>query len=542
MSSFKQLSNYASGQQHSGWSVLGLEITSAVASRAAGTVKRRIVSSLLICAFVMASAAGLSSVVRAASSSSSNPSLSASPSSNYPGAKITINGSHLGRNRKVTLRFGRRLAGSFRTNGSGAFSKHWTIPGTAAPGAPTLKATTNVRSASTTISVRSKATPILSWPTPSAVSYGTALSGTQLNATSSVPGVFVYDPAAGTKLPPGDHVLSATFSPTNTTKYGSGSTLSVTLHVSQGTPVIRWPSPAAVSYGTALDGSQLDAIARLPGSSTTISGSFTYNPAPGTVLSAGDHTLAATFTPTDSTDYAQTQATVTEHVNQATPMIAWPKPAGIPNGTALSDTQLDASADVAGVFAYSPASGAVLSQGTHTLTAVFTPTDTTNYATTTTSVTISVGVTQNAPTLSWATPAAVTYGTALSATQLNPSANTDGTFSYSPSLGTVLGAGDHTLTATFTPSDTSAYTSGATAQVVLHVNQATPVITWTAPTAMTYGTALSGTQLDAPRPMRRAPSSTAPVLARYCPPGTTPLQPRLLLRTPPTTSTEHSPP
>jgi len=37
-----------------------------------------------------------------------------------------------------------------------------------------------------------QATPIITWATPAPISYGTALSGTQLNATASVPGAFVY--------------------------------------------------------------------------------------------------------------------------------------------------------------------------------------------------------------------------------------------------------------------------------------------------------------------------------------------------------------
>ncbi len=47
-----------------------------------------------------------------------------------------------------------------------------------------------------------KNTPVVAWSTPSAVTYGTALSATQLDATASyngttVPGTFAYTPAAG---------------------------------------------------------------------------------------------------------------------------------------------------------------------------------------------------------------------------------------------------------------------------------------------------------------------------------------------------------
>ena len=47
-----------------------------------------------------------------------------------------------------------------------------------------------------------KATPAITWPTPAPITYGTALSGTQLNATApdGVAGTFVYAPASGAVL------------------------------------------------------------------------------------------------------------------------------------------------------------------------------------------------------------------------------------------------------------------------------------------------------------------------------------------------------
>ena len=42
--------------------------------------------------------------------------------------------------------------------------------------------------------------PVITWPTPAPISYGTALSGVQLNATASVPGTFAYTPDIGVVL------------------------------------------------------------------------------------------------------------------------------------------------------------------------------------------------------------------------------------------------------------------------------------------------------------------------------------------------------
>ncbi len=45
-----------------------------------------------------------------------------------------------------------------------------------------------------------KANPVITWNNPAAIYVGTALSSTQLNATASIPGSFVYTPSAGTVM------------------------------------------------------------------------------------------------------------------------------------------------------------------------------------------------------------------------------------------------------------------------------------------------------------------------------------------------------
>ena len=60
-------------------------------------------------------------------------------------------------------------------------------------------------------------------------------------------------------------------------------------------------------------------------------------------------------------------------------VVTWPNPNPITYGASLTSSQLDASATVAGNFAYTPTNGSVLNAGTNTLTAVFTPNDTVDY-------------------------------------------------------------------------------------------------------------------------------------------------------------------
>jgi len=162
------------------------------------------------------------------------------------------------------------------------------------------------------------------------------------------------------------------------------------------TPTITWSTPPAITYGTTLSATQLDATA-------SVAGSFVYTPALGTLLSAGAQKLSVTFTPTDTTNYTTATASVTLTVNQVTPVITWATPAPVAAGTALGATQLNATANVAGNFVYSPAAGTLLTAGTTTLSTTFTPTDSTDYATATDSVTLQVTGTANTATVDFGT-------------------------------------------------------------------------------------------------------------------------------------------
>ena len=107
-------------------------------------------------------------------------------------------------------------------------------------------------------------------------------------------------------------------------------------------------------------------------------------------LAVGSHSITAEYSG-DGTHLSSSSAVLSQTVNQASLAITWNNPANITYGTALSATQLNATAGVAGSFSYTPALGTVLGAGTHTLNTTFTPTDTTNYQVTNSSVTINVG-------------------------------------------------------------------------------------------------------------------------------------------------------
>ena len=178
-------------------------------------------------------------------------------------------------------------------------------------------------------------------------------------------------------------------------------------------PTVTWADPSPIPYGTPLSTQQLDATANVPGS-------FVYTPSLGTILSQGSDTLLVTFNPTDSTHYTMQAASViltvnpAEPVSKKTPVLSWPPPSAISYGVALSNQQLDATANIPGTFVYTPPAGNVPGAGSIPLLVFFTPADTTDYTTQTASVTLTVNPAPvSASPLSILSPAA---GAALTAT------------------------------------------------------------------------------------------------------------------------------
>jgi RHS repeat-associated protein len=433
------------------------------------------------------------------------------------------------------------------------------------------------KSASATVTLMPKATTVITWVTPAAIIYGTALSAAQLDATANVAGTFVYSPATGTVLSAGTQTLSVAFTPSNTAEYNTAAA-TVTLEVNKATPVISWATPVAITYGTALSATQLDATAN-------VAGTFVYTPSAGTVLEAGSQTLSASFTPTNTTDYNTAAASVTLTVDNppvsvsVTPTTAtlyagqsqqftasvsnhvgsrcgndgvnwtispavgsisstglYTAPATITTeqtvtvtATSQANPANSASATVtlmpsviisvtpasatlyAGqtqkfrvsvnnhdgsrcdkdevIWTISPAVGSISSTGLYTAPATITVEQTVTVTATSkvnpaksASATVTL-MPKSTPVITWATPAAITYGTALGAAQLDATASVPGSFAYTPAAGAVLTAGPQTLSVVFTPTDTTDY-SNATASVPLIVNNL-PVSVTVTPTSAT---------------------------------------------------------
>jgi hypothetical protein len=138
-------------------------------------------------------------------------------------------------------------------------------------------------------------------------------------------------------------------------------------------PKVTWNNPADIVYGTKLSFVHLNATANM-------AGSFVYDPPAGTILNAGTTIdLEVTFTPND-VSYTPVTLTTKINISKADPVVQWATPEDIPLGTALGDTQLNATTDVDGAFEYVPPAGTILESGqTQVLQVTFTPDDTVNY-------------------------------------------------------------------------------------------------------------------------------------------------------------------
>ena len=122
-------------------------------------------------------------------------------------------------------------------------------------------------------------TSVVTWATPQAITYGTPLGASQLNATLSVPGTCAYSPALGTVLTPGTRTLTATCTPTDTYNYTTPSPVTVSLTVAK-VPLTITAASLTLAYKSAVptitpvytgfvNGESSTSLSKAPSCSTT---------------------------------------------------------------------------------------------------------------------------------------------------------------------------------------------------------------------------------------------------------------------------------
>jgi len=301
------------------------------------------------------------------------------------------------------------------------------------------------------------------------------------------------------ELDVGSHGVRLLFHPVDTHNYCPADA-ELQIVVTKTRCEIVWPSLDNITYSTALSAAQLCAYCIGVSSGVALDdGCFDYYPSFGSMLSAGTHTLQATFNPKDKMRVNCAQAAATITVLPLPTQLLWQAPPPLVYGTALSDSQLCAvpsDATVAGVVFYDPFTvGALLPVGSHTITAQFRPADTHNVLPC--SATAVVQVIQRTPAVEWPEPAPLTYGAPLSVNQLCARCfDTKGSFQYSCAAGSVLDAGEHLVGATFSPDDLLNY-STVTLHAKITVHKYTPSLTWPASEAIQFGCVLSSQELCA---------------------------------------------
>jgi hypothetical protein len=375
-------------------------------------------------------------------------------------------------------------------------------------GAPGFIGSTN----SMTQKVNGATPQVSSWPaTASPITYGQTLASSILGSgTASVPGSFGFD-APATLPPAGVYAASVSFTPSDTTNYLPVTGGSVNVSVSPAPLVVRAdyvtryygaPNPALTgTISGILNGDAISAIYTCSASRWAESGTYPIVP-----TLAGPEQAQANY-----------QATLVDGaltVLPTTPNLSWTNPAPITYGAALSAAQLNVTADVPGTAVYTPPAGTVLPSGTNTLSVVFTPADGSNYVRATASVRLAV---QRAPLTITANDATRFYGAPNPALTgvISGIQNGDPIGAiYSCSAGAAAAPGAWAIVPALL-SENEAQTNYQVNLVngTLTVLPAPPVLTWTNPAPITYGTALGSVQLHA--------SASVPGTEVYDPPAGT---------------------
>ncbi len=234
--------------------------------------------------------------------------------------------------------------------------------------------------ADTAIMTIIKATPIGVWNNPSTRQYPYLLTNSDLNASSTTPGTWSYNVSVGDTLDVGSHNLIGTFTPTDGSNYNT-ITKTVTIIITKGTGTINLINASFIYDGTSkplivnTTPLNLDSLVIL------------YAGSPTAKTNAGSYTYTGNIY---NNNYNVTPISGILVIAKANNLLSWTKPVDIQENTPLSNTQLSATSNHAGIFIYNYPIGTKLPVGVSTLIGTFYPTDSVNYNTQTITTTIRV--------------------------------------------------------------------------------------------------------------------------------------------------------
>jgi hypothetical protein len=319
------------------------------------------------------------------------------------------------------------------------------------------------------------ATPSVTvWPTASSITFGQTLGSSILSGgAASVSGTFGFTNPATAPVS-GTNTQGVVFTPTDLANNNSVSgTVNVTAVPAAQTITVGTPAPASAAYKSQF---------------TVASGASSGLPVAYT-SSGGCNNTGATYTMTSATisctvmlnqagtpNYsAAPQVVQSVTASKAVPTVTWPSATSITFGQTLASSTLSGgSASISGDFSFITPTMAP-GTGTAAQSVTFTPFDSTDYASVT--GTVNVTVIKATPVVrTWPSASSIGYGQTLASSMLSGGVvSTSGSFAFTTPT-TAPGAGTAAQSATFTPADTTNYLS-VTGTVKVTVSKAALTVT-----------------------------------------------------------------
>ena len=196
------------------------------------------------------------------------------------------------------------------------------------------------------------ATPALTLPTASSITFGQTLASSTLAdgsaalGSNAVSGGFAFVDAS-TAPNAGAYAAPVVFTPADTTDYTSVLTNVNVVVAALAPSLLALPAAAPIIFGQSL------AASVLINGSASVSGSFAFADSSATPGGAGTYAAAVVFTPAD-TNYATVSTNVNVEVDRAVPSVSsWPTTTPINFGNPLSASSLvGGNSAPAGTFAF----------------------------------------------------------------------------------------------------------------------------------------------------------------------------------------------
>ena len=211
-----------------------------------------------------------------------------------------------------------------------------------------------------------RVTPLIAWPLPAAITYGTPLSDLQLNASvsangASVPGTLSYTPPLGAILPAGTRTLQVAFTPFDAATYSTQTmTMSITVDraplsvvANHQTAIYGSPEPGLSFVATGFQNGDTEATALSGGLSRDAGSNVgSYAIGIGTLAATDNYSLAFTGSALDITPASLTITAGSDTKVYGTPFTASSfTAAGLLNADTVDSVTLTSAGEAAGAAA-----------------------------------------------------------------------------------------------------------------------------------------------------------------------------------------------